>query len=203
MAAQRPTAAVSREWEHTRNRRDAQRRRHSILNFDLNVSFYLVCSLNNLNIPFPIDGRALGSSARSRGARRENKERLCSTRYCNEARPKERSDRGHFLPLGKNPLHNEASPRERNDRGRFLSLARKASSYRGSYRVPLFNYLSVCLSVDCGSCTRPISTNPVSMEAGEYGLTRGTWFFARRLELVAVAGLLWISWCVLDGANFS
>ena len=45
---------------------------------------------------------------------------------------------------------------------------------------------------DCESCTRPISTNPVSMEAGEYGLTRGTWFFARRLEVVVVAGLLWI-----------
>ena len=28
------------------------------------------------------------------------------------------------------------------------------------------------------------------MEAGEYGLTRGTWVFARRLEVVAVAGLL-------------
>ena len=40
------------------------------------------------------------------------------------------------------------------------------------------------------------------MEEGEYGLTCGTWFFARRLEVVAVAGLLWISWCVLDGANF-
>ena len=30
------------------------------------------------------------------------------------------------------------------------------------------------------------------MEAGEYGLTRGTCFVARRLEVVAVAGLLWI-----------
>ena len=29
---------------------------------------------------------------------------------------------------------------------------------------------------DCESCTRQISTNPVSMEAGEHGLTRGTWF---------------------------
>ena len=29
---------------------------------------------------------------------------------------------------------------------------------------------------DCESCTRPISTNPASMEAGEYGLTRGTLF---------------------------
>ena len=55
---------------------------------------------------------------------------------------------------------------------------------------------------DCESCTRPISTNPVSMEAGEYGLTRGTWFFARRLEVVAVAGLLWLSRCVFDEAGF-
>ena len=49
---------------------------------------------------------------------------------------------------------------------------------------------------------RPISTNPGSMEAGEYGLTRGTCFVARRLEVVAVAGLLWISWCVLGSAGF-
>ena len=40
------------------------------------------------------------------------------------------------------------------------------------------------------------------MEAGEYGLTRGTCFVARRLEVVAVAGLLWISWCVLGAAGF-
>ena len=40
------------------------------------------------------------------------------------------------------------------------------------------------------------------MEAGEYGLTRGMCCVARRLGLVAVAGLLWISWCVLDGAGF-
>ena len=89
-----------------------------------------------------------------------------------------------------------------------MPLGKKASSYRGA-RVPLFN-LSVCLSVcvtfvvftDCESCTRPISTNLGSMEAGQYGLTRGTCFVARRLELVAVAGLLWISWCVLGGAGF-
>ena len=42
------------------------------------------------------------------------------------------------------------------------------------------------------------------MEAGEYGLTRVTCFLACRLELDAVAGLLWISWCVLGGvADFS
>ena len=39
-------------------------------------------------------------------------------------------------------------------------------------------------------------------EACEYGLTRGTCFFARRLELVVVAGRLWISWCVLGWADF-
>ena len=37
------------------------------------------------------------------------------------------------------------------------------------------------------------STNPGCMEeACEYGLTRGTCFVARRLQVVAVAGLLWI-----------
>ena len=40
------------------------------------------------------------------------------------------------------------------------------------------------------------------MEAGEYGLPRGTCFVARRLEVVTVAGLLWISWCVLGAAGF-
>ena len=40
------------------------------------------------------------------------------------------------------------------------------------------------------------------MEAGEHGQTHGTWFFARRLEVVAVAGLMWVSWCVFGGADF-
>ena len=40
------------------------------------------------------------------------------------------------------------------------------------------------------------------MEAGEYGLTRGTCFLTCRLELVAIAGLQGISWCVLGGADF-
>ena len=63
--------------------------------------------------------------------------------------------------------------------------------------------LSVCISVcvcvtfvvftECESCTRPISTNPGSMEAREYGLTRGTCFVACSLELDADAGMLWIS----------
>ena len=40
------------------------------------------------------------------------------------------------------------------------------------------------------------------MEAGEYGLTRETCFVARRLDAVAVAGLLWTSWRVLGAAGF-
>ena len=82
--------------------------------------------------------------------------------------------------------------------------------YRVAYRVPLFT-LSVCVRAcvtlvvftDCKSCSRPISTNPGSMESGDYGLTRGTRSIACRLELHAVAGLLWISWCALGGADFS
>ena len=75
---------------------------------------------------------------------------------------------------------------------------------------PGCHYLIVCLSVclrnirrftDYESCTRPISTSPGSMEAGEYGLTRGTCFVPRRLEVVTVAGLLWISWRVLGAAG--
>ena len=66
--------------------------------------------------------------------------------------------------------------------------------------------VSVCVTfvifTGCKSCTRPISTNPGSIEAGEYGLTRGTYFVARRLEVVAITGLLWISWCVLGAVGF-
>ena len=41
------------------------------------------------------------------------------------------------------------------------------------------------------------------MEAGERRLTRGTCFIARRLEVVAVVGLLRISWwCVSGAAGF-
>ena len=48
----------------------------------------------------------------------------------------------------------------------------------------------------------PISTNPGPMEASEYGLICWTCFVTRRPEEVAVAGLLWISSCVLGGAIF-
>ena len=42
----------------------------------------------------------------------------------NEARPRERSDRGRLLSLGKKPLRNEVRPRERSDRGRFSPLGK-------------------------------------------------------------------------------
>ena len=72
------------------------------------------------------------------------------------------------------------------------------------YLISLFVRLSVCLSISvgvcvifvvftvCESCTRPTSSNLGSMEAGEYGLTRETWVFARSVEVVAVASLLCI-----------
>ena len=62
--------------------------------------------------------------------------------------------------------------------------------------------VTVVVFTDCESYTRPISTNPESMETGQYGLTRVTCFLLCRLELDAVTGLLWISWCVLGGADF-
>ena len=40
------------------------------------------------------------------------------------------------------------------------------------------------------------------MEEGEYGQTCVTCFVARRLEVVAVAGLLRISWCLLGVVDF-
>ena len=54
----------------------------------------------------------------------------------------------------------------------------------------------VVVFTDCESCTRPISTHPGSIEAGDHGLTRGTRFTTCRIKVVAVAGLLWLSWCV-------
>ena len=56
---------------------------------------------------------------------------------------------------------NEVRPRERSDRDHFLPISNKK----------LF----------------------VIRQAGEYGLTRGTCFVAGRIEVVAVAGRLWVS----------
>ena len=89
---------------------------------------------------------------------------------------------------------NEARSRERTDR------------YTG-VRTGCHYLFSLCVTfvvfTDYESCMRPISANPRSMKAGEHGQTRGTWFFARCLEVVAVAGLMWVSWCVLGGTDFS
>ena len=49
--------------------------------------------------------------------------------------------------------------------------------------------------------TRYLS-NPVSMEARLNRLTRGTCFAARRPEVVAVAGMLRLCWCVPGGVDF-
>ena len=62
--------------------------------------------------------------------------------------------------------------------------------------------LTFVVFTDCESCTRPISTNSVSMEVGGRGRTRGTCFITCRLEVVAVAGLLCLSWCVFGGSDF-
>ena len=43
---------------------------------------------------------------------------------------------------------------------------------------------------------------PGIYQASKFGLTRGTSFVACRLEVVVVAALLWISWCVLGAAGF-
>ena len=63
--------------------------------------------------------------------------------------------------------------------------------------------MSFVVFTDRESCTRPIPTNPGSMEAGEYGLTRGTRLVARCREVVAVAGLMWASRCFVGGEDFS
>ena len=63
---------------------------------------------------------------------------------------------------------------------------------------------SLCMSVrvtfviftDCESCTRPIPTNPASVEADEYV---GSSVPSRGGR---VAGLLWIQWFVWGGADF-
>ena len=74
------------------------------------------------------------------------------------------------------------------------------------YLVSLSVCVHVCVTIavftDCESCTRLISTHPGSMEASERGLTRGARFVAVCLGVVAVAALMWVSWCVFGGAKF-
>ena len=84
-------------------------------------------------------------------------------------------------------------------KGRFMPIRQKNSSYRGAYRVPLFNlsvglYVPVCVTfvifTDSESYTRPTYINPGPVETGEGRPTHGTCFIARRLEVDPVAGLL-------------
>ena len=82
------------------------------------------------------------------------------------------------------------------------------------YLISLSLRMSVCQCVPVSVCVTFVvfliakavrgrfSQTRDFMEAGEYRLTRGTRFVARRLGLVAVAGRLWVSWCVLGRAGF-
>ena len=121
-------------------------------------------------------------------------------------------------------ISNKARPMERSDRGYSLPIGNKISSYRfflpidkkplhtgvrtGCHFLISLNRPPVCVCetfvvfTDCESCTMPISKIPKSMEAAGYGLTHGACFVARRPEVVAIAGLLWISWCFLGGVDF-
>ena len=93
------------------------------------------------------------------------------------------------MPIGKKPLHTGVGT------GCHYVIS-------VSLRLSFCECVTFVVFTDFESCTRPTSTNPESMEAGEYGLTRGTCFVARCLEVVAVAGLLWISYCVSGAADF-
>ena len=91
----------------------------------------------------------------------------------------------------------------------FFAFRQKSLFIRGACRLTLFNWsvrLCICVTfvffTGYESCARLISTNPALMAVGEYGLTRGTCFVARRLEVVAAVGLLRILWCVLSAAGF-
>ena len=70
------------------------------------------------------------------------------------------------------------------------------STVQGATKYYLITGLSVCVCVtfvvftDCESCTRPISTNTGSTEAGVGERLGRTCFIARRLEVVAIAGLM-------------
>ena len=69
---------------------------------------------------------------------------LCRFLYFERKRPTASTRQPRLMYLS---TRYDARPRERSYRGRFLPLGRKASSYRGAYRVPLFIRLSVCMCV--------------------------------------------------------
>ena len=72
----------------------------------------------------------------------------------------------------------------------------RVSKRTGGATAAVRVYTYVCIQA------RPVSTNPGCMEeACECGLTRGMCFVALRLEVVAVAGLLWIYSVVCFGCG--
>ena len=92
--------------------------------------------------------------------------------------------------------------------GHLLPLGQNVSSYRGAYMVPVFK-LSVGMCVTLNNLFLLIAT----AVRGRFPQTRHLWkrtsvgesvgrFFARRLEVVAFAGLLRLSWCVPGGVLF-
>ena len=79
----------------------------------------------------------------------------------------------------------------------FFRLWAKNPLYTGvctrcHYLISLWVFETFTVFAHRESCKRPILTNPGSPESSEYGLTRETCFVVRRLEVVAVAGMLWI-----------
>ena len=60
-------------------------------------------------------------------------------------------------------------------------------------------HVTFVVFTDSESCTRWISTNPGPMEVGKHGQMRGARFVAVCLEVVAVAGLMWVLRCVSRG----
>ena len=97
------------------------------------------------------------------------------------------------------PLPNEARAITR-ERRRAISAQPPDGRQAGWYRYLLAALFSLISRAVRG---RLPQTNPGSMEeACKYGLMRGTCFVARRLEIVAVAGVLWISWCVLSVVGY-
>ena len=79
---------------------------------------------------------------------------------------------------------------------------RTGCHYLISLPVCVFVCVTFVVFTDCECCTRPISTNSGSMEAAECGQTSGACFVTCHFAVVAVAVLLWLSWCVFGTAGF-
>ena len=124
---------------------------------------------------------AVRSSSRRRLAQQHTSSLVISCAH-------EKLDVKHYQTIPRPEIHTSITA-EKDE----AALARQYSTktYTGGAAAEVRVYTHVCIQA------RSISTNPGSMEeACEYGLTRGTCFVARRLEVVAVAGPLWIFFVV-------